>query len=92
MDYGELSGNPAPPVKDARHAVVLALSFHFLFFLRGGLPYFPIIASGCRHSRSILAAILSVRNVIDPLQNRLVNRLLLLLLRKQPLRALRHLS
>ena len=31
VDYGEPCGNPAPLVKDARRAIVVAFSFHFLF-------------------------------------------------------------
>ena len=76
-DYGEPPGNPAPQVKDSCHAVIQVLSFHFLFFFAAGPPYFPIIVSGYWYPRSMLAAIRSVRNVADPLENRLANHLLL---------------
>ena len=91
-DYEVPPGNPVPLVKDARPTVVLAYSFHFRYFPSWWIAIFSnyhfwLLAALQRRRND--STIRWICNVVQGLENKLVNYLLCLPLRKQSLRALR---
>ena len=83
MDYGESPGNPTPLVEDAR-PTIRQVSFHLWFSFAADHHFSNYrfwLAAG------FLSKIHLIRSVVKGLERKLANYLLLLLIRKQCLRA-----